>query len=180
MSSAFSAPSTQTNIQTARVTVRVATRSELQQCAAWKHAFAHLHKDHRYYEIVEDTILQGFDYRYFVLEDAEDGLRAIQPFFVLDQDLLQGAGAWVRGIFGVIRKVFPRFLKMRTLMVGCAAGEGHLESSEEEEGGWIAGALCAEIGEVARTYRASLIVFKEFASGYRKAMACLVAKGYTR
>src|SRR5213082_2475239 len=87
MSAVVSSP----NIQTARVArVRVAMRGEIEQLAAWRRAFAHLHKDHQYYEIVEDTIHQGFEYRYFVVEDENGEVKAIQPFFVLDQDLLQG------------------------------------------------------------------------------------------
>src|SRR4051794_1645153 len=68
----------------------VATRDELAQCDRWSRAFAAQRKDRRYYEIVEDTIRQGFDYRYFVVEDAGGSVRAVQPFLLRDQDLLQG------------------------------------------------------------------------------------------
>jgi predicted N-acyltransferase len=177
MSAVLSSP----QIQTARATVRVAKRSEIEQSAAWTRAFAHLAKDHRYYEIVEDTILQGFEYRYFVLEDADGGVRACQPFFVLDQDLVQGAGPWIKRTIGGIRKLIPRFLKLRTLMIGCAAGEGHLESVDESRSRWIIAALRGAAMEAAREHRASLIVFKEFSAEYRQPMAELTREaGYTR
>jgi hypothetical protein len=77
-------------IRTADATVRVCTRPELAQIEGWREAFSHQRKDRRYYEIVEDTIRQGFDYRYFVLHDEQGRVRAVQPFFVHDQDLLAG------------------------------------------------------------------------------------------
>src|SRR5258706_1953834 len=113
----MSAVVTSPNVQMARATVRVAKRAEIEQFAAWRRAFAHLAKDHRYYEIVEDTIHQGFEYRYFVVEDAEGEATAIQPVFVLDQDLLQGAAGWMQRAVGAGRKIFPRFLKLRTVMI---------------------------------------------------------------
>ena len=72
--------------------VEVATRAELSRYPHWAHAFSTERKDHRYYELVEDTIQQGFDYRYFVVKDAGGDVCAIQPFFTLDQDLLAGVG----------------------------------------------------------------------------------------
>jgi len=71
--------------------VEVILRDELMHCRRWACSFEYERKDHRYYEIVEDTILQGFDYRYFVIKDANGRVRAVQPFFILDQDLLVGA-----------------------------------------------------------------------------------------
>jgi hypothetical protein len=47
--------------------VDIISRAELVTCERWKNAFNAERKDHRFYELVEDTIRQGFDYRYFVL-----------------------------------------------------------------------------------------------------------------
>ena len=71
--------------------VQVKSRAEIQGSAAWMRAFAAQRKDRRYYELLEDTLRQGFDYRYFVLTGEDGEARAIQPFFLLDQDLLAGA-----------------------------------------------------------------------------------------
>lgn len=66
--------------------VAVKSRAEVQGSPAWMRAFADQRKDRRYYELVEDTLRQGFDYRYFVLTGEGGEVRAIQPFFLLDQD----------------------------------------------------------------------------------------------
>ncbi len=139
----------------------IATRADLDTFPQWRHAFSGERKDWRYYEIVNDT-LPGFEYRYLVVKDA------IQPFFVLDQDLVAGAPS--SAVINAIRKIWPRFLKMRTLMIGCAAGEGHLEIDPQD--------LAAELPVLAKQCHARLIVMKEFPSRYRTALATL--DGFTR
>jgi hypothetical protein len=44
--------------------VHVISRHQLRHCRHWQSAFASQHKDHRYYEIVEDTIHPEFEYLY--------------------------------------------------------------------------------------------------------------------
>jgi predicted N-acyltransferase len=165
---------------TADGAVHVVNRAQVEQSSAWAACFADHRQDHRYYGIVEDTILQGFEYRYFVLEDAQGVAQAIQPFFILDQDLLGGAGKLLQRLAGGVRKVFPRFLFMRTLMVGCAAGEGHLDGDPNDKAGWVARNLHGALRKYARQAKASLIVMKEFPSAYRQAMACMSSNGYAR
>ena len=74
------------------------TGAEVAGCRRWSRALTDERKDHRYYEIVEETIRQGFDYRYFALRDAGGEVRAVAPFFVLDQDLCAGMSASVQKI----------------------------------------------------------------------------------
>src|SRR5580693_4170698 len=78
------------------VRVDVLSVAEVAECRRWPRAFAGERKDHRFYEIVEETMRQGFDYRYFALRDAGGEVRAVAPFFVLDQDLCAGMGAGAR------------------------------------------------------------------------------------
>jgi hypothetical protein len=163
--------------------VDVAARAELGRLREWRDAFADLRKDHRYYELVEDTIAQDFEYRYFVVRDAHGGVLAIQPFLLLDQDLLAGAGESIGALAGLLRRFWPRFLLVRTLMIGCAAGEGHLdggrggdESRERASARLLAGAVLRH----ARALRAPLIVLKEFPANYRSALECFLARGFAR
>src|SRR5882762_9454452 len=100
--------------------VRVMQLREVQNCDAWSRAFRNKCKDHRYYEIVEET-LEGFEYHYLVVEDNSSNLRAVQPVFFVRQNLVEGVPGKIRSVVEVIRKILPRFLTMRVLMVGCAA-----------------------------------------------------------
>ena len=160
--------------------VVVYTRRQLTQCSHWPHAFATERKDSRYYELVEDTIHREFDYRYFAIKDSTGTVCAIQPFFVLDLDLLAGIGPKLGPIIDVVRRAFPRFMRMRTLMVGSVAGEGHLDSEEIFSRCVSTQALASAIMEHARRLRVSLVVLKEFPAKYRAALNCFVRLGFTR
>jgi hypothetical protein len=167
-------------VKTEHGTVYVASRRQLEGCAQWKQAHNGQRKDHRYHEIVEETIQQGFDYRYFVLEDLTGEIKAIQPFFLLRQDLIAGAGAKVQKAINAIRQLFPTFLTMRTLMVGCAAGEGHLDHGPGDHNQWIAKLLHSALVKYAKQIKHKMIVLKEFPHQYRKALSVFSQDGYTR
>ncbi|HKY86737.1 MAG TPA: GNAT family N-acetyltransferase [Pseudorhodoplanes sp.] len=160
--------------------VEVVTRAELAGCRHWAHAFSNERKDHRYYELVEDTIHQGFDYRYFVIKDATGEVCAIQPFFLLEQDLLAGIAGPVTAAADFVRRWWPGFMQMRTLMVGCTAGEGHLDRIDEMSHRRDAELLADTIKKHAHDLKARLIVMKEFPATYRTSMECFVNDGFTR
>jgi hypothetical protein len=160
--------------------VAVYTRLELMQCPHWTHAFATERKDRRYYELVEDTIHKDFDYRYFAIKDDTGTVRAVQPFFILDLDLLVGVSTKFGTLIDGIRRLFPRFMRMRTLMVGCVAGEGHLDGARTISCDAPAQALASTVVEHARYLRAPLIVLKEFPAKYRPALGCFLQQGFTR
>ena len=69
---------------------------------------------------------------------------------------------------------------MHVLMVGCAAGEGHLGALASKDSVWIAEALHACLSQIARAAKVSLIVLKDFSSKYRDALAGFSDNGFTR
>src|SRR6476660_7870468 len=153
---------------------------DLQNCDAWTQALQTKCKDYRYYEIVEETLECGFEHHYLMLEDASGNLCAIQPVFFVQQNLVEGVPGKIRSIVDRIRKVFPRFLTMRVLMVGCGAGTGDLGACIEKDDQWVANALQATLRTYARRNKASLVVFKDFPASYRSALETLVLNGYAR
>jgi Peptidogalycan biosysnthesis/recognition len=160
--------------------VAVCSRLELMQHPHWAHAFATERKDRRYYELVEDTIHKDFDYRYFVIKDDTGTVRAVQPFFILDLDLLVGVSPKIGTLIDRVRRLFPGFMRLRTLMVGCVAGEGHLDATKTVSCHAPAQALASTVVEHARYLRAPLIVLKEFPAEYRLALGCFLTQGFTR
>src|SRR5213083_1152940 len=159
---------------------KVATLAELQSCEAWKRAFQDKCKDRRYYDIVEETLEGGFQFRYLVLQDDSGEVRAVQPVFFIRQNLFEGVPGKVRSIVDEVRKIFPRFLTMRVLMVGCAAGAGDLGVSDKNDETWMAKTLETGLLKYAQQNKASLIVFKDFYAQYRPVLAPLCSSGYAR
>ena len=126
------------------------------------HAFASQHKDHRYYEIVNDTIHPEFDYLYFALRSYRVRLgpssrssfstKTFWPVLVRMSALID-----------VIRRHWPRFMFMKTMMVGCVAGEAHLDDGNDAARAANATTLGQEaIAKHARALGVRLIVLKEF------------------
>src|ERR1700721_1025981 len=119
-----------TSAPTELLSIAVVSRAELSGCTPWTSTFADQRKDHRYYEILDDTLRDRFEHRYFAIVDDNGQVRAIQPFFLVDQDILEGLGAERNYWISLVRRFYPRFLKLRALMVGCSAGEAHLAAPE--------------------------------------------------
>ncbi len=134
------------------------------------------YQDGRYYALLEETLTAGFDYRYAILEEAASGAIAIQPFFLVDQDITAGLPVALRRPVEQLRALFPRALKLKILMVGCTAGEGQLDSSEP----WAVEALSELVERYAQQVNAKMILFKDYPASYRAALAPLAARGYCR
>jgi hypothetical protein len=160
--------------------ISVISRAQLSGCAPWKSTFTDQRKDYRYYEILDDTLRGHFEHRYFAIVDSRGHTRAIQPFFLVDQDILEGLGAERVYLISLVRRFYPRFLKLRALMVGCSAGEAHLAASETLPVDIVAETLSNGIVEQARSLNAQLIVLKEFPSRYRNILHYFVQRGFAR
>ena len=169
-----------TTVRTPYGFATLVTQAALRDCPAWHDAFQDKCKDHRFYELITATLTDSFDYFFIVLEDERQQVRAIQPLFFVQQNLTEGVTGRLRAAIGGVRKWFPRFLTMKTLMVGCTAGEGHLGACRPEDAEWTAQALHSCLQEFARQSRAPLVVLKDFSSRYREALRSFSNNGYAR
>lgn len=168
------------SLRTPQGMVKVVTSSELHNCDTWQRALQNKCKDHRYYEIVEETLDGGFEHHYLLLEDDSGYARAVQPVFFVRQNLVEGVPGKISSIVDRVRKIFPRFLTMRVLMVGCAAGTGDLGACDEKDGRWVANTLRASLSAYAKQNRASLVVLKDFPATYRPDLEAFPLNGYAR
>jgi hypothetical protein len=141
--------------------------NELLALAAWPRVFAHCAKDHRFYEIVDETLRSDFDFFYLVLRNDENDVIGIQPFFFSAQDVLATAHPSLQGVVRNVRRIFPRFLRPTILMAGCAAGEGHPGAAEESSQRALLRAAAEIFPKVARARGVVPIVWKDFPSQYR-------------
>ncbi len=149
--------------------------------AVWRASFQKYAADHRYYELISQTLADQFDHRFLLLRDQGGTTRAIQPVFLVSQDLLTGLPDSVRRLAAKVRGRFPSFLKLRMLMIGNSAGEGDLAvDTKTGDAAWTALILKENLPKIARKLRASLIVFKDFPQSYRSILDDLKTAGFTR
>src|SRR5271156_5667946 len=159
----------------------VANRVPEADAETWAAGLRHQANDHRYYELTHDALGHQFEHYYLLLQDHSGKTRAIQPFLVVNQDLVTGMPRAVRRVVDRIRRRFPSALVLRMLMVGCSAGEGHLvrdRSTGSVE--WVAQALSEALQPIARKFQVAMIVFKDFPKGYRKSLRPMKRAGYAR
>ena len=64
----------------------------------WVAGFERYPVDHRYYEIVHESLRDQFAHYYLLLKDAAGVTRAVQPFLIVSQDLATGTPAIIRKI----------------------------------------------------------------------------------
>ncbi|MEI6349741.1 MAG: GNAT family N-acetyltransferase [Verrucomicrobiota bacterium] len=144
--------------------------------ALWQCAMAPQCQDCRYYEVIEETLKEPFDYRYAILTNTHDDRATVQPFFFVDQDITAGLPKRLRALAERVRRAFPRFLNYKIAMVGCAAAEGQLACAEP----WALQMLHEAIDVCARVEGAKVVLFKDFPSIYRDDFRHLTRLGYTR
>jgi len=140
----------------------------------WEACYGGHAADGRYYRIVEECLGDQFAFRYLVMRNGSQA--ALQPALVVDQDGAAGLPRWGRRLVALARKVFPRLLRLRLLMVGCAAGEGHPGSLER----WALEALHGALPAVARSVGAPIIVLKDIPAEYRHAITPVFERDYRR
>jgi len=169
-------PSPQRVVKTASGTVEVYGCCNEVDAELWERSFGSQAIDGRYYQIAEECLGDQFEFVYMVLRDGQSGAAAVQPAIVVDQDGAAGLPAGARRLAEGIRKLFPGFLRMRLLMVGCAAGEGHLGSAER----WALETLHAALPDVARSVGAPIIVLKDIPSNYRETVGAVFERDYRR
>jgi hypothetical protein len=145
----------------------------------WEYITANQRKNHLILEIISETIIQDFSYRYLIMEDRNGVVHSMQPFFLIRQDLLGGKSGVAKKLIGTIRSLLPRFLTMQTLMVGSTVGEGAL-GSRPDDADWACQALLSSLMECASKFRVSLVVLKEFPHYLRPLLAHFIDHGYMK
>jgi hypothetical protein len=174
-------PSFLFTIKTSFGSAAVADGVPAEDYETWVSGFEDFPLDHRYYEIVHESLKDQFVHYYLLLKDAGGVTRAIQPFLMVSQDLATGTPALIRNFLARVRKRFPGFLKLRMLMVGCSAGEGNIVLEKvSRDFSWTVDGLKESLTPVGRGLRATLIVFKDYPKFYRQHLDRLRLCGFTR
>jgi len=144
-------------------------------CAATLHKHALL--DHRYYGVVQRSLGDQFALHYMIIRDQAGNFAGMQPFFVVDQDILAGMNGQLSRVAEGVRRRFPNFLKMKTLMVGNAAGPTVLgmagNAAQGADGARFACALSEAFMAYGRSHGVKILVFKDFAAETRGALKSL-------
>jgi len=144
----------------------------------WERGFSDSWKDFQYYDLIEQTMRRGFDYRYLLVFDKNDRPLALQPLLLATQDLAISAGANVARLVAKLRTYWPHFLQSRIALAGCLVGDGKMGTMESDE---TASPLVAEaLEKYAGSVGIRLVGFKDFPARMRSDLSSLNQAGYVR
>ncbi len=88
----------------------------------WDCLFGDLAEGYGFYKTLEDSHLKDFTFYYLTLRNDKEAVLLL-PLFITDFNLDIGVKGWFCKIIGSIRKIFPRFMILRTLFCGSPFGE---------------------------------------------------------
>ena len=142
----------------------------------WRSALNDAACDHRFFEVIERAMRRQFEQRYFVLENRHEGRFAVQPFFLVRQDLAAGLPARARRLFEPWRRRWPHLLTARVLMVGNPAGEGRVDGNQP----WVPRALYDALTAFSRHAGVALMLLKDFPAEYRPSFRAFTERGFVR
>ncbi len=171
-----SAPAAPVEFATSHGKARIVATLAGDDLARWQKAFAGHAKDHRYHQICAETLAGQFDHRFLFLENSATGEVAMQQIFIVKQDLTAGMHGRLRALLNWPRKIFPRWLSLRMLMLGCSASEGSLDRTAP----WAVDALTEALAAFAKHAKVSIVLLKDYPSQYREALKPLLLRGYSR
>ena len=160
-------------------TFEVFDRTSAIDADLWTECFPPHWKDQRYYRTLEETFARQFLQRYLVLRGLGGDVRAVQPFFFVEQDLTVSLPVWMRRAL----RPLGRWTRMRLMMVGCIVGEAQtgLAGAAPALSGPVAVALADALERYAAHERVSIVLFKDFPAAMREGLRALTAGGrYTR
>lgn len=152
------------------MTVQIVAGAEQVDAELWNAAFSGQCLDARYYSIVEEAFRGQYDFRYAILRNERDGRAAVAPFFFVDQEITAGLPGRFRPAW------ISHLLKIKMAVIGCAVGEGRLDSPEP----WAVEALAEAVEGCARDAHAGIVLWKDFPAEYRAVLARLERRGYKR
>lgn len=131
----------------------------------WERIFSDVPEGYEFYKTLEESRLEGFSFYYLLLSRA-DKIILIAPLFTADFNLDIAAEGALRKVIGCIRRLFPRFLIVRTLFCGSPFGEQGLIGIDPRERGdqSVAAALYENMDLFCRQRGIGLMMFKDFTS----------------
>lgn len=148
---------------------------------AWDAVFGAIPESYLFFKALENAEFPEFRFYYLVIEFDND-IVLIAPLFSVDFNLDIVVEDWFLKFIKSIRKVFPRFLIIKTLFCGSPFGEygvlgikqGFKDNSE------IISLLLKGIKDCSLRVNASLVIFKDFLKQDALFFNALIKKGYSK
>jgi predicted N-acyltransferase len=144
----------------------------------WDNSFGDIPEGYNFYKTLEDSHLQDFTFYYMVLRQGQE-IVLIAPLFVTDFNLDIGVEGWLKSAIEGVRKVFPRFLVLKTLFCGSVFGEhGAVGIKNDVDKELVMHEFNRALGEFCKDKEIPFVIFKDFLSEDTPLLDGLLKKGF--
>ena len=147
----------------------------------WDAVFGDIPESYPFYKALGNSELLEFTFYYLVIY-RDDEIVLIAPLFSADFNLDIAVEGRLSKVIKFVRRVFPRFLIMRTLFCGTPFGEeGVLGISQDfRNDPRLIPCLSAGIEGLAVKINTPLVIFKDFVKQGTLFLDCLTKRGYAK
>jgi len=148
---------------------------------SWDAVFGSIPESYLFFKALENSEFLEFRFYYLVIESDND-IVLIAPLFSADFNLDIAVEGWLSKFIKSIRKVFPRFLIIKTLFCGSPFGEHGVLGIKQsfKDNSEIIPLLLNGIKNCGARVNTSLVVFKDFLKQDTLFLDALIKKGYTK
>jgi len=147
----------------------------------WDAVFGDIPESYPFYKALGNSELLEFEFYYLVIE-LDNEIVLIAPFFLTDFNLDIAVEGWFSKVIKFMRRVFPRFLIIKTLFCGSPFGEyGVLGIKQSfKNNPKIISLLLTGIKKISSKINFSLMIFKDFLKQDTLFLDALGKRGYSR
>jgi len=147
----------------------------------WDALFGEIPESYPFYRALENSEFPEFKFYYLVVE-VNNEIVLIAPLFLADFNLDIAVEGWLAKVIRSIRKVFPRFLILKTLFCGSPFGEHGVLGIKKDfkEALKLISMLSEGIRNFSAKINAPLVIFKDFLKQDTLFLNGLIPQGYSR
>jgi len=147
----------------------------------WDDVFGDIPESYPFYKALENSEFSEFKFYYLVAYD-DNRIELIAPLFTADFNLDIAVEGWPAKVIGFIRKIFPRFMILKTLFCGSPFGERGVLGIKQgfKDNSEIIPLLLEEIKNCSIRVNAPLVIFKDFLKQDTLFLDALIPRGYSR
>lgn len=147
----------------------------------WDAVFGGIPESFSFFKALGNSEFPEFKFYYLVIE-ADNEVVSIAPLFSADFNLDVAVAGRLSKFIKFIRKVFPRFLIIKTLFCGSPFGEHGVLGIKQsfKDNPEIIPLLLEGIDDCANSVKARLVIFKDFLTQDALFLDILIQKGYLK
>ena len=143
----------------------------------WEAVFPDVLDGYDFFKSIDESGFKQFTFRYILIYDG-NSLVGVAPSFIMDYPLDTSVSGAAKGFINSLRKRFPGFLQIKTVICGIPMGPGKIGISGDMKE--VVTAIIETLEEIAGASKASVIAFKDLTSDYFPMQDILFTSGFTR